>query len=391
MSREGASASHPKRLESIDRLRGLVMVIMALDHARDMLGAAGPRALDFSDGDGALFFTRWITHLCAPTFVWLAGTSAFLYGAQRRSRRDLTRFLASRGAWLVLVELSFVNFAWNLNLGPAFVPVLQVIWAIGASMLALAGIVWLPRAAIAGLGLAMVLGHNLLDAVEPAADAAGAAWILLHVQGPLPLGGRRVAYVIYPLIPWLGVMALGYAMGPVFAGADPRRARRLIGYGSLLSLAFLASRLLGLYGEPNPWRAHAGLEAALIDFFDTTKYPPSLQFLLMTLGPACVLLGALERAEGTVAAWLATIGRVPFFFYVVHLYLIHLVALAVGVAQGFPVREIGVLFIAYPPDFGVGLGAVYAFWLAIVLALYPACRWFAAVKARRRDWWLQYL
>ncbi|TFG97860.1 MAG: DUF1624 domain-containing protein, partial [Myxococcales bacterium] len=367
----------PKRLTSIDTLRGLVMVIMALDHVRDMLGAARSRTLDFADADAALFFTRWITHLCAPTFVLLAGTSAFLYGAQNRSKADLTRFLVSRGIWLVLVELSFVNFAWNLNLGPAFVPVLQVIWAIGVSMLGLAALVWLPRPAIAAFGVAMILGHNLLDGIEPAAEAASAAWVLLHVQGPLSIGGRPLAFVIYPLIPWIGVMALGYAIGPVFVGADPRRPRRLVGVGSLLILVFFAARLVNVYGEPSPWQPQAGLEAALIDFFDTTKYPPSLQFLLMTLGPACVLLGVLERAEGPLAASLATIGRVPFFFYVVHLYLIHLVALAVGVAQGFPVEQIAVLFVSYPPGFGVDLGAVYAFWIAIVLALYPACRWFA--------------
>jgi uncharacterized membrane protein len=399
MRREPASSIDPPRLASIDMLRGLVMVIMALDHVRDMLGAAGPRTLDLADAGATLFFTRWITHLCAPTFVLLAGTSAFLYGAQRRSRRDLTRFLVGRGAWLVVVELSFVNLAWNLNLGPAFVPVLQVIWAIGASMLVLAALVWLPRPAIAGLGLAMILGHNLLDRIEPAVEAASAAWVLLHIQGPLRIGAQPVAFVIYPLIPWIGVMALGYAMGPIFVGADPGRPRRLIAYGSLLVLAFFASRLAGLYGEPNPWSPPGGLawsppgglEAALVDFFDTTKYPPSLQFLLMTLGPACVLLGALERATGAVAGALVTIGRVPFFFYVVHLYAIHLVALAIGVAQGFPVREIAVIFISYPAGFGVDLGAVYAFWLAIVLALYPACRWFAGIKARRREWWLRYL
>jgi uncharacterized membrane protein len=391
MSRESASSVGPTRLASIDMLRGLVMVLMALDHVRDMLGAAGPRALDFADAGAPLFFTRWITHLCAPTFVLLAGTSAFLYGAQRRSRGELTRFLAGRGAWLVVVELSVVNLAWNLNLGPAFVPVLQVIWAIGVSMLALAGIVWLPRPAIGGLGLAMILGHNLVDRIEPAAEGASAAWILLHVQGPLALGGHPVAFVVYPLIPWIGVMALGYAMGPCFVGADPRRPRRLIASGSLLILAFFATRLTGLYGEPDPWRAQGGLEATLVDFLDTTKYPPSLQFLLMTLGPACVLLGVLERARGAAAAALVTIGRVPFFFYVVHLYAIHLVALAIGLAQGFPVPEIAVIFLAYPPGFGVELGAVYAFWLAIVLAVYPACRWFAGVKARRREWWLQYL
>jgi len=381
----------PRRLVSIDGLRGLVMVLMALDHVRDMLGSARPEGLDFARADAALFFTRWITHLCAPTFVLLAGTSAYLYGAEGRPRAEVSRFLVARGAWLVLVELTLVSFAWNLNLGPAFVPLLQVIWAIGVSMIALAGILWLPRAAVAGLGLAMVLGHNLLDGIEPAADGVPAAWVLLHLQGPLSIGGQPLAFVVYPLVPWVGVMALGWALGPAFAGADPGRPGRLVRTGLGLCLAFLALRFLGLYGDPNPWRAQGGFEAALVDFFDTAKYPPSLQFLLMTLGPALVLLGAFERARGPLADALVTVGRVPFFFYVVHLYLIHLLALALGAVQGFPVREIAVLFIAYPPGFGVGLGAVYAAWIAVVLALYPACRWFAGVKARRREWWLRYL
>lgn len=380
-----------ERLASIDMLRGLVMVIMALDHVRDMLTPPQAGIVDFAGAGASLFFTRWITHLCAPTFVLLAGTSAFLYGAKGRSRIDVSRFLVTRGAWLVFVELTIVNLGWNFNIGSSFFPVIQVIWAIGMSMIALAGLLWLPRIAIAGIGIAMILGHNLLDVIQPPAEMASAGWLLLHIQGVLSIGGNPIVFVGYPLIPWIGVMALGYAVGPVFVGFDRARPRRLLWAGFLLALAFFALRLPNFYGDPNPWHVHDTLEATLVDFFDTTKYPPSLQFLLMTLGPAFILLGAFERAKGDFADSLVVFGRVPFFFYIVHLYVIHLVALTVGLLQGFPIREIAVIFISYPPDFGVALGTVYLLWLAIVLALYPACRWFAGVKARRRNWWLSYL
>jgi uncharacterized membrane protein len=379
------------RLASIDLLRGLVMVLMALDHVRDMLtqplGADVASGLDFGNAPGALFFTRWVTHFCAPVFVLLAGTSAALYGA-RRSRADVARFLATRGLWLVLVEVTVVDFGWKFHVGAPVV--LQVIWAIGVSMIALAALVWLPRAAIAAIGAALVLGHNAVDALQPAAADAGAAWLVLHVQGVMTPGGLPVL-VAYPLVPWIGVMALGYALGPLFAAHDPERPRRLVLGGLLATAAFVALRAGGLYGEPNPWTAHGDSVATLVDFLDVTKYPPSLQYLLMTLGPALVLLGALEGARGRLASALVTIGRVPFFYYVVHLYVIHATALALGLVQGFSPRETAVLFFDYPRGFGVSLGGAYLFWIATILALYPACRWFGRLKARRRDWWLSYL
>lgn len=379
------------RLTSIDMLRGLVMVVMVLDHVRDMLTLPQPAVMDFADANAPLFFTRWITHLCAPSFVLLAGTSAFLYGAKGLSRSDVSRFLVTRGAWLVFVELTIVNFGWNFNIGARFFPILQVIWAIGMSMIILAGLLWLPRFAIAGIGIAIILGHNLLDSMQPPAAAASAGWLIFHIQGPLSIGGTPIIFVAYPLVPWIGVMALGYAIGPVFVEVDCDRSRRLIGIGFLLTLAFLALRLPNLYGEPDAWRVHDTLDSTLIDLFNTTKYPPSLQFLLMTLGPAFMLLGAFEWVKGNFADSLVVFGRVPFFFYIVHLYLIHLVALGVGLAQGFSIHEIAVIFLYYPQNFGVDLGTVYLLWIAIVLALYPACRWFAGVKAQRREWWLSYL
>ena len=374
-------------------LRGFVMVVMALDHVRDMLtqppGANPVAAADFARADGGLFFTRWVTHICAPTFVLLAGAGAFLYGAAgRRSRGEISRFLLSRGLWLVLIELTIVNFAWNFNLRAM---ILQVIWAIGCSMIALAALVWLPRIAVAAVGAALVLGHNALDGVQPPVSDASPVWLLLHMQGLLEIDGSPVAFVVYPLIPWIGVMALGYAIGPFFVGGDPSRPRRLVQIGALLTSGFLLLRIGNLYGEPIAWAPQGDLTATLISFFNTTKYPPSLQFLLMTLGPATMLLGWFERLDGRVAGILVTIGRVPFFFYVVHLYVIHSLAVAIGMVQGFSLREVAVLFIENPPGFGVSLGSVYLIWALVLLALYPACAWFARVKARRSEWWIRYL
>jgi uncharacterized membrane protein len=383
-----------KRLASIDMLRGFVMVIMALDHVRDMVtqpqGSDPSQYLDFSGAAGALFFTRWVTHICAPTFILLAGTGSFLYGAKGRGKGEVARFLLSRGVWLVFIELSVVNFAWNFNLGPRMMVGLQVIWAIGWSMIALAGLIWLPRIGVAGAGVAMVLGHNLLDGVQPPASDASTVWLLLHIQGLLKIGGPHIE-VVYPLVPWIGVMAIGYAMGPYFARPNPERPKRLLQIGALVTLAFFALRIPNLYGEPVAWTSYAYTTATLVSFFNTTKYPPSLQFLLMTLGPALVLLGCCERMAGRVAEALVTIGRVPFFYYVVHLYVIHAIALVIGLTQGFSVRDIAVIFLAYPPGFGVTLGSVYLLWVATVIALYPACAWFARLKARRREWWISYL
>ncbi len=379
-----------ERLGSIDMLRGVVMVIMALDHVRWMLSSPLPGGFDFSNADAPLFFTRWISHLCAPTFIFLAGISAFLYGAAGRSKREVSHFLVTRGIWLVFIELTVVNFGWNFNVGPDYVPFLQVIWAIGISMIVLGGLVWLPRSVIVGVGLVMILGHNLLDAVQPTAGTASALWFLLHIKGKIAFGGVAI-HALYPLIPWIGVMAVGYAIGPVFADAHPERPCRLVQVGLLLVFLFAVLRLLNLYGDSNTWHVHDTFEATVVDVLNATKYPPSLHYLLMTLGPAFILLGAFERSRGRIANWLVVIGRVPFFFYILHIYVIHCVALVVGVIQGFSVARIAVDFELYPPEFGVGLGVVYLFWIGIVVALYPACAWFAGVKARRRERWLSYL
>ena len=344
------------RLTSIDMLRGVVLVIMALDHVRDMvthpLSSNYSAAVDFASSAGALFFTRWITNFCAPTFVLLAGVSAFMYGATRqRSTSEVSRFLATRGVWLVFLELTVIGFAWSFNLHT--IPFLQVIWAIGWSMITLSALVWLPRAAIAGFGAAMVVAHNGLDSVQPVLSEASPLWVLLHIPGTLTLSGTPVALIVYPLIPWIGVMAMGYAIGPYFVGSNPKRPGRLLLTGAVLTLLFLVLRLTNLYGDPTVWSPQQSTAATIISFLNVTKYPVSLQFLLMTLGPALMLLGSFERLTGRAFAALMIIGRVSFFYYILHLYFIHVISVSIGLWQGFSLHEMAVSFLETPPDFGL--------------------------------------
>jgi uncharacterized membrane protein len=378
------------RIDSVDLLRGLVMVLMALDHTRDFFAANGFNPRDV--GEPALFLTRWITHFCAPTFIFLAGISAFLYGAQGRGSGEVSRFLFTRGLWLVLIEFTVVRLGWTFSLYPDHF-VMQVIFAIGASMIALAALVHLPRWAIAAVGLTMIAGHNMLDGIK--IDAFGAAapvWNVLHQPGLLQLGSDLKVFALYPVIPWIGVMAAGYAFGPIFKLDRTTRVRWLGGVGAALTAGFVLLRATNLYGDPAPWVAHERLLATVLSFINCEKYPPSLLYLAMTIGPALLLLGATESARGRLANFITTFGRVPFFYYVVHLFLIH--ALAVLFAWSTHV-DTAWLFGAFPPTkpagYGLKLSGIYAVWLAVVIALYPLCRWFAGVKQRRREWWWSYL
>jgi len=385
-------ASGRVRLDSVDLLRGLAIVIMALDHARDYFTSARFDATDLTQTTAPLFLTRWITHFCAPGFVFLAGTSAFLYQARRRSRAEVSRFLLTRGLLLVVLELTVVRWAWTFNFSYTELLFVQVIWVLGVSMIVLAGLIYLPLRAVAAVGVAMILGHNLLDGVTPQSLGAwGPLWALLHVQTAIPLGGGRVFVVIYPLIPWIGVMAAGYAFGTLLLRTEQERRRTLLMLGGGLTLAFLMLRAVNGYGDPAPWAVQETAGRTALSFLNTTKYPPSLQFLLMTLGPAIALLPLLERLTGPVARAVTVFGRVPLFFYVLHLYLIHAVALTVGTLAGFDPRSFLHVWLNNPDGWGYGLPVVYLVWAGVVLALYPACRWFAGVKARRREVWLSYL
>ena len=378
------------RLDSVDLLRGLVMLLMALDHTRDFFAASGPNPRDIADP--ALFLTRWVTHFCTPTFIFLAGVSAFLYGERGRRVGEVSWFLLTRGLWLILIEFTLMRLCWTFSFH-ANVFVMQVIWVTGASMVVLAGLVHLPRWAIATIGLAMIAGHTLLDGVD--ADELGHAgwlWKLLHEPGLIEIGPHARLFVLYVLVPWSGVMAAGYALGPVFRLDPARRRSFLLRTGAAVTAGFIVLRASNLYGDPAAWSVQASVLATVLAFIDCEKYPPSLLYLMMTLGPALILLALFERVHGALAGLVTTFGRVPFFFYVVHVAFIH--ALAVAFAW-ITVGDIGWTFGAFlsqkPASYGLGLPGVYVVWLCVLAALYPLCRAFAALKRRRREWWWSYL
>ena len=386
------------RLASIDMLRGLVIVIMALDHVRDYIMAGAEQdPLTNPDIGAALFFTRWITHYCAPVFVFLAGTSAGLM-TMRKSWAALGRFLLTRGVWLIFVEVFVIATAWTFapwgieQLGGRVLIPMQVIWAIGASMVVLAAAQFLGRPVCLVIGLAIVGGHNLLDAVWPVTrlDQEGPLWAALHSQVGYGAGPFLLVFA-YPLLPWIGVMLLGFGTSSVFDEAPGRRNARLVAYGLAAAAVFLVLRAAGVYGDPNPWDVHGGATRTLIDFLNTTKYPPSLLFLLMTLGPAAVLCAFADRVPDAVKQPLIVFGRVPFAFYVAHLYLIHTLCVGLGFVQGFNARQLMTIMFLFPKGYGLGLPGVYLVWLVAIATLYPLCRWMASLKSRRRDWWLSYV
>jgi uncharacterized membrane protein len=387
---ERSAAAVRARIDSIDLLRGAVMIVMALDHTRDFLGMGGLNPRDVADP--ALFLTRWITHFCAPLFIFLAGVSGYLYGTRGRRVAEVSRFLLTRGLWLIVMEFTVLRLAWSFGFNLNF-SVGNVIWALGASMVVLSALVYLPRWAIAAVGLAMIGGHNLLDGVH-AADLGGAGWIwtILHERGMVQLGAATRVYVLYPLVPWIGVMAAGYALGPVFQLDRAARRRWLVALGALTCAGFIALRASNLYGDPAPWTVQAGWLATALSFVNCEKYPPSLLYLAMTLGPGLLLLAAFEAARGRLAEVIITYGRVPFLYYVAHISLIHALAAAIAwLMVGHASWLFGGAPGGRPANFGLSLPGVYLVWLFVVAALYPLCRWFAKVKQRRTEWWLSYL
>lgn len=374
------------RIVTIDALRGFVMLLMLVDHAREFfyMHAQVSDPVDVATTPPGLFFTRLTAHLCAPVFVALTGLSAWLHGQRRGGRRATSEFLLKRGLFLVLLELTLVNFAWTFTLTPPTY-FLQVIWVIGLSMIALAGLLWLPRPVLLGVGLALVFGHNLLDSVTFEPGTPGATlWAILHKRGfiELPWGAR--ARTSYPLLPWIGVIALGHAAGPWFAGHVHPAARRLRLYtvGLAALTAFLLLRLANGYGEPVPWTSGARPLLTLVSFLNLTKYPPSLDFLLLTLGVGALLLAALEHVPPRLLTLLSTFGAAPLFFYLVHLYLLH--ALNSGALALFGPNQ-GLLF---------SVPSVPWLWVLAALVSLPlwlACRWFMRLKARSRSAWMSYL
>ena len=400
MPKRDLEANRPiQRITSIDFQRGVVMIIMALDHVR-MYFAYGTwysEPTNLSTTTPLLFFTRWITHFCAPVFVFLTGTSAFLYGSNKPKTSQTAWFLFTRGIWLVFAELTIVNFAWTFDITFSF-RILQVIWAIGLSMILLSALVFLPTNIIMVFGAIIIFGHNLLDPIEVnGTSISDFIWYVLHQPNTLFLENTLVS-LVYPVPPWLGLMAVGYSFGIFYSRdyGDEKRRRLLIGIGLSAVLLFLFLRGFNLYGEPRQWDSQRSLIFTALSFLNSTKYPPSLHFLLMTMGPALILLGLSEKLSHRFTVSIMVFGKVPFFFYIIHLYLIHLLALLALVISGRDWHEYILsaerLSSGTLSNFGLSLEAVYLVWILILALLYPLCRWYQLYKENNpAKWWLSYL
>lgn len=404
----------PERLESVDLVRGLVLMLMALDHVRDFWS---DRLLmnptDLNTTTAGIFLTRWVTHFCAPTFIFLAGTSAFLAGTRGKSKRELSWFLFTRGLWLAFFEVTVNRAMWMFNYD------LQhhgagVFWAIGWAMVVLAVLVYLPTLVVALIGMALIVLHNLLDGLRaeqlglpellwvilhqpgggPVVSAPSWLWDILHSPGHVPGRDDITFGTGYCLIPWTGVMAAGYGFGALLQFPRARRRRLVLLLGAVVTLAFILLRAWNDYGDPRPWEPQSSPAWTVLSFLNCTKYPASLLYLLMTLGPALLALALFDRPLGPVGRRIIVFGRVPFFFYLLHVPLIHGGAVLCDFARFHwsPLANNGPWFRStdIPPDYGVSLPIVYLVWVAVLLILYPPCRWFADMKRRRSDWWLSY-
>ena len=376
-----------QRIQSIDLLRGLVMVIMALDHVRDFFNHEAMLfdPTDLTKTNLPLFATRWITHFCAPVFMFLSGTSAFIAG-QRKTKGELSVFLLTRGLWLIFLELTIVGFGWSFQLDLHHFGLL-VIWALGASMVVLSVLIWLPFYAILGIGLVLVCGHNALDNTH---FTGSLGWMMLHEQGVANIGSVNV-FVMYPIIPWVGTMALGYCLGKLYTTDfdAAKRKKILLILGSSAIALFVILRFINLYGDASHWSSQPDSTLTVISFFNATKYPPSLIYLTMTLGPALIFLAFTEKAMGRFSNIIKVYGRVPMFYYLCHLYLIHLSAFVLAIIQGFKPSDFDM---GPPPNYGVNLGLTYLVWFVIIVLLFPLCRWYDKYKSAHKDnKWLSYL
>jgi len=388
-----------ERIPSIDILRGLVMLLMALDHTRMYFGYGTwySEPTNLTATTPLLFLTRWITHFCAPVFVLLAGTSAYIWGT-RKTKNELALYLFTRGLWLIFTEVVIVNFAWTFDITYSFI-ILQVLWAIGLSMIFLSALVYLPVAAILLVGLTIIFGHNLLDPITVNGNGFGSLlWYTFHQQQFLILDTGKILNFVYPVLPWVGLMAIGYALGVLYqtdTDASARKKRLIqIGVGSVF--LFLILRGFNLYGEPIPWSEQSTSFFTLISFLNTSKYPPSLQFLLMTVGPSLIFLSISERTKTRSTNLFSVFGKVPFFFYIVHLYLIHILAIYLLVLKGRDWHEYILsaegIRSGSLSNFGLGLEAVYGIWILVIAILYPICIKYLGIKTTKQyRWWPGYL
>lgn len=391
--------TNKKRIESIDILRGLVMIIMALDHTRDYFHVSDD-PLNLATTTPFLFFTRWITHFCAPIFVFLSGTSIYLQSL-RKTKSALQSFLIKRGLWLIFVEVVFISFAWTFNPNYNLI-IFQVIWAIGISMVLLGLLIRLPFNFILIIGLAIVFGHNLLDIPESSPGfKAGFWWDLLHhgFFAAYPLTQNHVLFIVYPFVPWTGLMIIGYCTGIFFSSKYSVQQRRKIlnRIGIGLILLFIAVRFINVYGNPEAWSTQKNALFTILSLINVHKYPPSLLYMLMTIGPAFLLLSLFEKIQNAFTATLRIYGRVAFFYYIIHLYLIHLISAVFFIAKGHTFQDgthlgNGLPFYFLAANDGYSLFIVYVIWVSVVIALFPLCKWYDNYKTNHKEkWWLGYL
>jgi uncharacterized membrane protein len=389
-------APSARRIDSIDFIRGAVMILMALDHTRDYFGNATIDPTDLSQASPGLFLTRWVTHFCAPTFAFLAGTGAYLAGSRRRSRGDLAAFLASRGLWLIFLELTVVRLGLFFDLVNAPV-ILAVLWSIGASFVVLACLAFVPSRMVGALGVLLIATHGLTRDLFPSSGTPAALQVAAFLLRPglVPVPGGVSVLVAYPLLPWLGVVAAGYGFGEIIRLEPVRRQRVMWITGVAMTAAFVILRAWGVYGDPRPWTTQATPLLTRLSFMNCTKQPPSPLFVLMTLGPAIAALAVVDRVgiRGPVGRAVVTLGRVPLFYFLLQWYVIHGLAVLAGAMRGVPVAWLFSPAALGPPPEGweLGLPGIYAAWAVVLAVLYIPCRWFAGVKARHPAGWLSYL
>lgn len=388
---------HQTRISSIDLLRGIVMIIMALDHTRDFfhITAVTDNPLNLDTTTPQLFFTRWITHFCAPVFVFLSGTSIY-FQALRKPKKQLSIFLLTRGFWLILVEVLIMTLAITFDIHYSVI-ILQVIWTIGISMVLLGLFIRLPFPALFALGLIIVLSHNSLDYFEASFKGEFPVWYnFLHLQGNFFLSEDHLVLIFYPFLPWTGVMILGYCFGRYYLHDILNRNKRTILLGASLILLFIILRWINGYGDPTPWSGQKSALYSFFSFINTQKYPPSLMFTCMTLGPALVILGLTGDIKNRLSNIITVYGRVPLFYYVLHFYILHFISAVFYLWRGHTAEEgmkgiSGVPFKFIQPGEGYELPVVYAVWIFVVLILYPVCRWYSTYKQTHRNWWLSYV
>jgi uncharacterized membrane protein len=388
-----------KRIESIDILRGVVMVLMALDHSRDYFIFGGflndPTNLEHTTR--LLFFTRFITHFCAPVFVFLAGTSAFLYG-EKTTKPVLSKFLFTRGLWLIFVEIVVMNFLWWFDLSYSFIG-LNVIWAIGVSMIVLGIAIYLPRWVILIIGLLIITTHNLFDGFTMEGNSvASISWYVLHQTNYIDLSKNFGIGIGYPVLPWIGVILLGYCFGTFYSGTSDESTRKKwllwLGLGSI-GLFFIL-RGFNVYGDLTPWSVQKNKTYSVLSFFNLTKYPPSLDYLLLTLGPAFLFLYAIEKTKNRFTNFFLVFGRVPFFYYILHILFLHLLAMLVLIIVGGDWRDMlfknDASFNQVLSHYGYQLWVVYVVWVGLIFIMYPLCKRYMIYKAKNKNkWWLSYL